>query len=138
MKKNLKKWALLLGMAITLPATSMAQDKVETSIGADMVSGYIWRGQDLGGASIQPSLSVSYKGFSLSAWGSMGINQEDAKEIDLTIAYETGNFSISLTDVWTQPYEENYNYFKYGASVLILSMPKTLFISRTTAHSMPS
>ena len=115
MKKNLKKWALLLSIAITLPVTGMAQDKVETSIGADIVNGYIWRGQDLGGASIQPSLSVSYKGFSLSAWGSMGINKEDPKEIDLTIAYEIGNFSISLTDFWCQPYEENYNYFKYGA-----------------------
>lgn len=115
MKNNLKKWLLLLSIAITLPATSMAQDKVETSIGADIVNGYIWRGQDLGGASIQPSLSVSYKDFSLSAWGSMGINKEDAKEIDLTIAYEIGNFSISLTDFWCQPYEENYNYFKYGA-----------------------
>ena len=39
MKKNLKKWALLLIMAITLPVTTMAQDKVEASVGADLVSG---------------------------------------------------------------------------------------------------
>lgn len=37
------------------PAISMAQDKVEASIGADLVSGYIWRGQDLGNVSIQHS-----------------------------------------------------------------------------------
>jgi len=118
MKRNLKEWALCLGMAIALPATSMAQDKVEATVGADVVSGYIWRGQDLGGASIQPSLSVAYKGFSLSAWGSMGINNEDAKEIDLTLAYETGNFSISLTDFWALPAGEDgegIKYFKYGA-----------------------
>ena len=41
----------LLTMAV-LPTTSMAQDKVETNIGADLVSGYIWRGQDLGNVSI--------------------------------------------------------------------------------------
>ena len=119
MKKNLKKWALCLGMAIALPATSMAQDKVEANVGADLVSGYIWRGQDLGGACIQPSLSVAYKGFSLSAWGSMGVNGENnIKELDLTLAYETGNFSISITDLWSIPTgeeAEGIKYFKYDA-----------------------
>ena len=60
---NFKETALLLGMSMAVPATSIAQDKVEASVGADLVSGYIWRGQDLGGVSIQPSLSV---GFSIS------------------------------------------------------------------------
>ena len=64
---NFKETALLLGLSMTVPATSIAQDKVEASVGADLVSGYIWRGQDLGGVSIQPSLSVAYKGFSLGA-----------------------------------------------------------------------
>ena len=115
MKKNLKKWALLSVMAITLPATSMAQDKVEASVGADLVSGYVWRGQDLGGVSIQPSLSVSYKGLSLSAWGSTGLDNNDGKEVDLTLAYEAGNFSISITDFWCIPSGEDYKYFNYGA-----------------------
>lgn len=118
MKKNLKKWALLSCMAITFPAASMAQDKVEASVGADLVSGYVWRGQDLGGVSIQPSISVSYKGLSLSAWGSVGINGEDAKELDLTLAYEVGNFSVSVTDFWCMPIGEEgegIKYFNYGA-----------------------
>ena len=115
MKKNLKKWVLLLMTAITLPATSMAQDKVEASVGADLVSGYVWRGQDFGGVSIQPSISVSYKGVSLTAWGSAGIDSNDAKELDLTLAYETGNFSISLTDFWCIPSGEDVKYFQYGA-----------------------
>ena len=52
MKMNFKETALLLGMSMAVPATSIAQDKVEASVGADLVSGYIWRGQDLGGVSI--------------------------------------------------------------------------------------
>ena len=66
---------MLLFAVIGLASTSgvKAQDKVEASVGADLVSGYIWRGQDLGGASIQPAAGISYKGFSLSAWGSVGI-----------------------------------------------------------------
>ena len=110
MKKNLKKWALLSVMAITLPATSVAQDKVEASVGADLVSGYVWRGQDLGGVSIQPSLSVSYKGLSLTAWGSVGIDKDDDKEIDFTLAYETGNFSVSVTDYWFPEYRSSHTF----------------------------
>ena len=58
-----------------LLATPMAkaQESVEVSAGADVVSSYIWRGQDLGSAAIQPSLSVAYKGLSLSAFGSYGL-----------------------------------------------------------------
>ena len=101
MKMNFKETALLLGLSMTVPATSIAQDKVEASVGADLVSGYIWRGQDLGGVSIQPSLSVAYKGFSLGAWGSAGIESADTKELDLTLGYSTGGFSISVTDYWS-------------------------------------
>lgn len=61
MKKSFRKTTFLSALAIAVPAMGMAQDKVEASAGADLVSGYIWRGQDLGGVSIQPTLSVSYK-----------------------------------------------------------------------------
>jgi Bacterial protein of unknown function (Gcw_chp). len=80
------------------PICLKAQDNVETSVGADIVSGYIWRGQDLGGVSVQPSLSVSYKGLSLGAWGSVGLESKDTKEFDLTLGYSTGGFSVSVTD----------------------------------------
>lgn len=56
----------LLSMA--MPFTAKAQDKVEASAGVDLVSGYVWRGQDLGGVSLQPSASIAYKGFFLGAW----------------------------------------------------------------------
>lgn len=115
MRRNFRKVALLLGMAIAVPAMSIAQDKVEAGIGADLVSGYIWRGQDLGNVSIQPSASVSYKGFSLSAWGSVGIDKEDTKELDFTLGYTTGGFSVSVTDYWFTGAEEPTKYFHYGA-----------------------
>ena len=110
MKKNLKKWVLLLMTAFALPATSMAQDKVEASVGADVVSKYIWRGQDLGGVSVQPSVSLAYKGLSLTAWGSIGFDSDDDKEIDLTLGYETGNFSVSVTDYWYPEYSGAHTF----------------------------
>ena len=66
----------------------------------------------MGGVSIQPTLSVSYKGFSLSAWGTAGIEKEDTKEIDLTLGYTTGGFSISVTDYW---FNGGPGYFHYGS-----------------------
>lgn len=109
---NFKETALLLGLSMTVPATSIAQDKVEASVGADLVSGYIWRGQDLGGVSLQPSASVAYKGFSLEAWGSVGFESKDDKELDLTLGYSTGGFSVSVTDYW---FNGGPGYFHYGA-----------------------
>ena len=112
---NNKAWALGAMMAL-LPFGAQAQDKVETNLGADLVSGYIWRGQDLGGVSLQPSLSVAYKGFSLGAWGSVGLESSDTKEFDLTLGYSTGGFSVSVTDYWfNMAGDEAARYFQYGA-----------------------
>ena len=108
MKKNLKKWVLLLMTAIALPVTLKAQDKVELSGNIDVVSSYIWRGQKLGNAGIHTNISVAYKGFSFSAWSPLAFDGEDGDEIDLTLAYETGNFSVSLTDYWYAEYDNDH------------------------------
>ena len=100
MKKNLKKWVLLLMTAITLPVTSMAQDKVEFSAGVDVVSAYLWRGQKLGNANLQTTVAVAYKGFSFTAWSPLVFDGNDGDEVDLTLAYENKNFSASITDYW--------------------------------------
>ena len=63
--------------AIMLTPAAMAQDSFETTIGADVVNQYIWRGQKLGEASLQPTLGISYKGLSLTAWGSVGLSKFD-------------------------------------------------------------
>ena len=76
-----------------MPFTTKAQDKVEASVGADIVSGYIWRGQDLGGVSLQPSASIAYKGFSLEAWGSVGIEKTCTANLATTT---TKQFLLSL------------------------------------------
>ncbi|MBP1615856.1 MAG: hypothetical protein H6Q13_3304 [Bacteroidetes bacterium] len=110
-----KKWGVIAAALLTVlaPSTMKAQDKVEVSMGADVVSGYIWRGQDLGGVSIQPSISIGKNGFSLTGWGSVGLESTDTKEFDLTLGYSTGGFSIALTDYWFNS-DEN-KYFNYSA-----------------------
>lgn len=113
LNKSMVVWLFVTGC--TIPCT--AQDKVEASAGADLVSSYIWRGTDCGGVSIQPSLSVSYKGFSIGAWGSVSVNKEDTKELDLIVNYSVGGLSLGVTDYWFFPSDETaqVGYFKYGA-----------------------
>ena len=90
---------------------AVAQDKVGATIGCDFVSQYIWRGQKLGNVSLQPTLGIDYKGLSLTSWGSVGFDSDDAKELDFTLAYEWKGFNVGLTDYW---FSEG-NYFHYGA-----------------------
>ncbi len=90
---------------------------IETTIAADVVSQYIWRGQDLGNVSLQPTLGVGYKGFSLTAWGSVGLSEpKDTKEFDLTVAYTIGRLNVGVTDYWFDAgLDPDNRYFKYGA-----------------------
>ena len=106
------KKILVILLSVAGMATAGAQDKVEATLGVDLVNQYIWRGQDLGNMSLQPSLGVDWKGLSLSTWGSVGItNAADTKELDLTLDYTIGGFSVGITDYWFS----NGSYFQYKA-----------------------
>ena len=109
------KKIVCFAMMLVASATAIAQEKIETTIGADFVNEYIWRGQDLGDVSLQPTLGIAYKGLSLTAWGNIGIsNSDDAKEFDLTLAYATGGLNIGITDYWTNDgADPEARYFKY-------------------------
>lgn len=105
-------------MGLVAAATTSAQEKeFETTVSADVVNQYIWRGQDLGNVSLQPTLGVAYKGLSLSAWGSVGLTEAtDTKEFDLTLGYTTGGFNIGITDYWFNTGQDAAGrYFKYDA-----------------------
>ena len=91
-----------------------AQHKVEGHLGADVVSNYIWRGKNMGHVSLQPELSVKWKGLSLSAWGSVGLTnyKDDAREIDLTLSYKTNGLSFGVIDYWDDSSDSRYFYYK--------------------------
>lgn len=107
---------IVLTTMVAVPLATWAQDKLEATLGADVVSSYVWRGQNLGNAAIQPSVSVAYKGFSLGAWGSYGIvDSDDTKELDITASYSTGGFTMAVTDYWFSGTEVSDRYFMYSA-----------------------
>lgn len=103
MKKNLSIVRVMSAAAVFLAcAPSLkAQSGMEVNVGADLVSGYVWRGvcQTGSGASVQPSLGLAYKGFSIGAWSSTSF-REGFKELDFSVGYSTGGFSVGVTDYW--------------------------------------
>lgn len=111
------KKIVLFAIGLVASATAFAQDTVETTISADFVNQYIWRGQDLGSTAVQPTLGIAYKGLSLSAWGSYGLtNPDDTKEFDLTLSYSAGGFNIGITDYWFNTgLDPDNRYFMYDA-----------------------
>ena len=111
------KKVVLFALGLVMSLATFAQDEVEATISGDIVSQYIWRGQNLGNAAIQPTLGIAYKGLSLSAWGSYGIaNSDDTKELDLTLTYTIGGFNIGITDYWTNDGgDPEARYLKYEA-----------------------
>lgn len=96
----------------------------EFTIQGDFVSSYVWRGFYQGGAaSFQPTLGFSIGNFSLTAWGSTSLS-ENNKEIDLTAAYKFGEagpaFSVASlwwdgqADVTNGDHQNNYFHFESG------------------------
>ena len=101
-------------LAISITGSSKAQSKTEGSLKADFVSSYIWRGLQQGHVSLQPELSVGWKGLSLSAWGSVGLSghKDDNTEINLTLSYQTGGLSLGIIDYWSDEYDTRFFYFR--------------------------
>ena len=110
--KKIFAMILLCGATMAVEA-----QEISTTIGSDIVSSYIWRGQDLGGVSLQPTLGLEYKGISLSAWGSVGLaDPADTKEFDITLGYTIGGLNIGITDYWFNAgLDLQDRYFKYDA-----------------------
>ncbi len=93
---------MLAAIVFSTCASSLkAQSGVVVNVGADLVSGYVWRGvyQIGSGASVQPSLGLAYKGFSIGAWGSTRLAGR-FQELDLSAGYSVGGFSVGVTDYW--------------------------------------
>lgn len=97
--------ALLLAAAPGL----RAQDTLEATLSADVVSHYVWRGMDYAHASVQPSLELSWKGFSVSAWGSAPlVRTTDLHELDLSACYSIGGLTLGVMDYWCDSPDPRY------------------------------
>lgn len=96
----------LLGLSSSLHAEE-PEPAVTFSLGADVVSSYVWRGQNLGAFSVQPSATVTFTqpGISLGAWASAELfnsgTSVNMREFDLLLTWSPIEaLSIGLTDYY--------------------------------------
>ncbi|MDD4489839.1 MAG: hypothetical protein PHD30_04985 [Paludibacter sp.] len=105
--KKMKMWAII-AIAVTTVVSVKAQ---EITAKADLVSSYVWRGTQYAGFSVQPSVTYTDGGFSLGAWGSVGVKNSDVfayREMDLFASYA---FDFGLTLGLTDYYYPGTDYF---------------------------
>ena len=100
------------------------------SLGADLVSRYLFRGRDYGNSpAIQPNVAFSVAGFKISAWGSFGFvpysqqindstiaDRGNYAEFDPSVCYTFKGITLSFTDYYTMngltPNQGNYFDYK--------------------------
>jgi len=126
LKHILLSWIMLL--AALIPAH--AQNETSTSstsatLSADIVSRYVWRGQQLSeAAAIQPTLDFTFGSFSIGSWASYTFSAEGLQEVDLYLSYAAGNFTFTVNDYFN-PVDTmgfQHDYFNWD--------------SKTTLHSL--
>ena len=80
---------LLLFITILCSSTVLAQNSIAINGSADFVSRYVWRGLLVNDSpNIQPSLSLSYSGFSFGFWGSYALAKINKSENDFAVSQE--------------------------------------------------
>jgi hypothetical protein len=120
MKKN--RLILMMILAFLMIGKNIwAQESVEKenpfSVNLDLMSRYVWRGQDFGAApSIQPGISYSKWGITVGSWGAYTFNNVNThvQEFDLYLSYSILDmFSITVTDYFFPEEGADYKYFDY-------------------------
>ena len=101
---------IFLVLALCLPViinTSNAQEEESSSpfsLGADIVSNYVWRGTKFGsGPNIQPYVEFGVAGLTVGSWGSFAFNTTSVVENDFYLSYDFEfGLSLGVTDYYYQ------------------------------------
>jgi hypothetical protein len=116
--RNLKITMMILAAVLMMYSTKIsAQDEVAKeekpspfSVGADLVSNYVWRGTKLSGPSIQPTVKYTVGGFSAGAWGSVDFST-GYSEVDPFISYA---LPFGLTLIVNDYYLSNLDFTNFS------------------------
>lgn len=140
---------------------SLAEEATpSTDASVSLYSKYVWRGYELSKDSmvIQPSLSVSYKGFGANLWGNLDTNQDGMtsesfnwNETDLTLSYDGAvdklGYSVGYIYYDLDGYEDTQELY-FGLSYDTLLSPSVtiykdianipgFYVSLGVSHSVP-
>ncbi|MBA4411453.1 MAG: TorF family putative porin [Bacteroidota bacterium] len=107
--------SLLFIGSSSLYAQSDILPAVTISTNVDLLSRYIWRGQDYGHApSIQPGISATWKDFTFGAWGAYTITGSGGQETDFYLEKTIGHFTFSMLDYWSFDDISSMDFFNYN------------------------
>jgi hypothetical protein len=106
---------LLQTLAPVLFARTDTIPDFSATANVDLVSRYIWRGQEYGQApSIQPGLSASWKDFTLGAWGAYKFTGAGTQETDIYISKNIGQITFAFWDYWSFSDTSAMDFFNYS------------------------
>ena len=105
----------------------------EVTIGADIVSRYVWRGSDYGNAAaVQPGIETTVGPVTFGAWGSWSISPGPAdvsgNECDLYVSTTVGPVDLTVTD---------YFFPAYARTDSLLNLDKHIFELSASADAGP-
>jgi len=119
---QLKTLAFLIMLTTCTFVSANDSTNVKLSVGTDLVSHYVWRGLLLSNSpSIQPSIGVTYKGFSLSSWASYSFSPSAFQEVDFNFSYTIGKITIGVNDYFN-PNDSmgiKNDYFNYSRNTAL-------------------
>ncbi len=85
------------------PAVAVEVERPEADLTVGVYSQYVWRGWALSDETlvVQPSMTVSYKGFGFNLWGSLDTDDETEDtnswtETDMTLSYDWSMFDVDF------------------------------------------
>ena len=109
---------LIIVLCSLNPTFAQEESKLDTDFGVDLMSRYVWRGTQFGGASpsIQPYIEVGLGNLVIGTWGAYSLGGSNpAQELDLYLSYSLmdDKFSITVTDYYFPADTGTYNYFNY-------------------------
>ena len=110
----MKRFFLLcLSVAVATFGFCYERPGFEWSVGAEAVSSYLWRGQNLGSLSLQPDVELGYAGVKLEAWANFSAQDYTFKtfvpEMDITLSYNIAGFTVGVTHLF---YFDGSKYFR--------------------------
>ncbi len=120
---------------------AIGQGKSRVLLGAGLVSRYIWRGMQLGGAApnIQPFFTFKNGNFEAGVWGAFPLSGDNvSQEIDLHVSqsFAKDMFTVTITDYFFPEEYGDYNYFRYGKNVTGHIFEGTLIFNGTKEFPM--
>ena len=103
---------------------------ISVSANVDLMSRYIWRGQEYGQSpSIQPGVSATWKGFTLGAWGAYKVTGPGSQETDFYLSKTFSFVTLAVWDYWTFCDTTYMNFFDYRSKTTSHLLEAQLLLS---------